>query len=550
MTNENHEPDWSLLPHDPIGFFGLDPAFDRGSLKRRYGQLIRRYKPEQHPTEFQQIRAAFENLEDWLRYRQAEEASAPPALQQPPQQNHGWTTVHSEPRLPEPALPEKIHSRLSREQPAALYRELAARSPKSADDYIALAVLSDVVSTGPGEQFADWIFRGIEEHRVSNSLHYLLQYYLRGPVPDDSLPDLLQRAARHVPEYYYFPQTERHWIKLLRTHGCACFRDTLAQCERLQLGKDIVNRVIFYVHILRHAIWEADAEWVQNTLSFVEEHFRYIPAGMDGEIDLLLELQKYAQVRSSFIERHPLRIEMDSVLRTFIAEGEAKGDPALRALQKKLLDKPQLLASAFPDPDEPTLGQFYSLWAWITLDAANRNVGPLERTPIDPAWNESGKNLSRLASMLLHWSPFGLLWKLKKEGMIALMVAGFFGIPILLTMTVVMIASAFPRNQQDQVIGAGSLVSITVGIFLAFRFWKYGMRTWVTPIDERNWPSCYRLLWQPQVVKFMQRTMLPVEDVMRLIITTSFINIRERLNQFIERDYALAFYALAQRFIA
>jgi hypothetical protein len=71
MSDATREPDWSRLPHDPAGFFGLGTGFDRRELKRSYNALLRRYKPEKFPQEFQRIRAAYEQLEASMRYGQA-----------------------------------------------------------------------------------------------------------------------------------------------------------------------------------------------------------------------------------------------------------------------------------------------------------------------------------------------------------------------------------------------------------------------------------------------------------------------------------------------
>lgn len=73
MTNdpareENSPPAWQLLPDDPVGFFGLQAGFDRKDLKRAYNTLLRRYKPDKFPQEFQKLRAAFEQLDGELRY--------------------------------------------------------------------------------------------------------------------------------------------------------------------------------------------------------------------------------------------------------------------------------------------------------------------------------------------------------------------------------------------------------------------------------------------------------------------------------------------------
>ena len=64
-------PRWELVSDDPVGFFGLPTGFDRKDLKRAYNALLRRYKPDKYPQEFQKLRAAFEQLDGELRYGQS-----------------------------------------------------------------------------------------------------------------------------------------------------------------------------------------------------------------------------------------------------------------------------------------------------------------------------------------------------------------------------------------------------------------------------------------------------------------------------------------------
>ena len=79
---EPSEPLWELLPHAPERFFGLSGDFDLRDLKRSYNRMIRQFKPEKFPEEFQRIRGAYESLSDALRYnvpaRPPVEPPAPP----------------------------------------------------------------------------------------------------------------------------------------------------------------------------------------------------------------------------------------------------------------------------------------------------------------------------------------------------------------------------------------------------------------------------------------------------------------------------------------
>ncbi|HVW00330.1 MAG TPA: J domain-containing protein, partial [Planctomycetaceae bacterium] len=136
------DPDWSLLPHDPEKFFGLDEFYDRRDLKRAYNQYLKRFKPEKHPEEFQRLRAAYEGLEQRLRYGAG---MSPPAVAIP---TGGWDLPVATPAAdapdrpgrprpataaPEPPQPREIpwHTRVQSESVETLAAELRERSGKS-----------------------------------------------------------------------------------------------------------------------------------------------------------------------------------------------------------------------------------------------------------------------------------------------------------------------------------------------------------------------------------------------------------------------------------
>ncbi len=81
MAEPPDEPRWDLLPHDPVRFFALADGFNRNDLKRAYNRLLRRFKPEKAPEEFQRIRAAFEELDENLRYHGGTTGSRTPVPQ-------------------------------------------------------------------------------------------------------------------------------------------------------------------------------------------------------------------------------------------------------------------------------------------------------------------------------------------------------------------------------------------------------------------------------------------------------------------------------------
>ena len=138
------EPQWHLLPDQPEQFFSLTGEYDVRDLKRSYNALIRRFKPEKFPEEFQRIRAAYERLNDALRYGETSQSntlppqtqfdwSAPPAPQQPahelpeeetllPPQGSSQEEPHSE-SAPLIEFPE-WYERVKQEPLPELYEEL------------------------------------------------------------------------------------------------------------------------------------------------------------------------------------------------------------------------------------------------------------------------------------------------------------------------------------------------------------------------------------------------------------------------------------------
>jgi len=65
--------DW---PNDPFELLSLQRSDDARTAKRAYYKLIRKYKPDRFPAEFQKIRAAYESVESWLSWQEQMPAEA------------------------------------------------------------------------------------------------------------------------------------------------------------------------------------------------------------------------------------------------------------------------------------------------------------------------------------------------------------------------------------------------------------------------------------------------------------------------------------------
>src|SRR5690349_15738491 len=56
-------------PADPYALLGVRPGDDARAIRKAYAALIRRFKPEQFPDQFQRIREAFERVQEMESWR-------------------------------------------------------------------------------------------------------------------------------------------------------------------------------------------------------------------------------------------------------------------------------------------------------------------------------------------------------------------------------------------------------------------------------------------------------------------------------------------------
>ena len=67
MTGLPEDP--SRWPNDPFELLNLERSVDARTAKRAYFKLIRRFKPDRFPVEFQKIREAYESVQGWLSWQ-------------------------------------------------------------------------------------------------------------------------------------------------------------------------------------------------------------------------------------------------------------------------------------------------------------------------------------------------------------------------------------------------------------------------------------------------------------------------------------------------
>ena len=376
-------PAWNLLPHQPQAFFELSDEFDRKALKRAYNRLLKKYKPEKHPAEFQKIRAAFEALDDQLRYGRkiaaasllqayewsdgaaATEASA--TTQANEANSRGAPSTNAAP----------LHERLKSESPAALYRELAEKPNKSPYDFFALALLSDPV-TKKSTTFVRWLLSGLKDHPQDLGLQSLLREYLQSRIPIKSLPSILNTLSQVIGSDQFYFLTERTWKRFIREAGFETFQQTLASCEANLKGFKNDHRVTFYMSILRPAIWLGDQRWVQNVFTYLENEADLNHPAIEAEFMFLDALRRHVSLRNVVLDGIPCRQAIDAEMYNYCCSPGTAADSQIIALQCQLAGNARQLLDAFPfqrnhDEELETSFNMYTVWKIIGDEVIDRN---------------------------------------------------------------------------------------------------------------------------------------------------------------------------------
>jgi hypothetical protein len=392
---EPSNPRWELLPHDPEPFFELSGEYDLRDLKRKYNRLIRRFKPEKFPDEFKRIRAAYESLSDALRYNLptrrvepsalsglAEEVAA--SLARTESDDPTLTESTHVSRAADPAEP--LHERIATVSPQDLYAELKAQlqHEQPPTRYFHLAVLSDVVvepgsAESDNESFLGWILAGIEQHPGDWGLTCLLREYLSQDLSTEEIAELLPRIVQVTPPDRFRYATERAWDFLLRNAPFEVFRGCFEQCAaRLDTSVDD-SQLIFYLHVLKPALWKADDDWLREIVATLEDYFHQLDSWAQDEYELIVSLVEYRAERDEFIKLGPCCQRIDRAMCDWCLLSESEGDFSVLDCHYFLSTRGHGLLDELTDPEAEFLHVVLP-WERIVEDVEDRLGEPLPPT--------------------------------------------------------------------------------------------------------------------------------------------------------------------------
>ncbi|MEZ6057216.1 MAG: J domain-containing protein [Planctomycetaceae bacterium] len=576
-------PQWQLLPSHPQKFFGLNDQFDRKDLKRSYNLFIKQFKPEKHPAEFQRIREAYEQLDNQLRYGAPPpsvfDASSPYQWSVPevvePEAKPTWgesqpveeadvfevvadvdvgeigtpaEAVPDQQRVPTPPRRKPLHERVLEEPIADLYNEFKAIERKQPYHYFALAVLSDGISPNDPQRFLKWVLAGVKQHPRDPALQQMLAAFTRGPIPAADIPRLLRSISQVVQDDRYFSLTESLWDRLLKEVPFAEFRKQLEACEANLSDFRLTQKLVFYIHLLKPALWVADADWTAAAFDLVEGNERDVPNSLEGDVEFLYLLRDYVQDRNGFLQMHPFRRVVDQTLRTCCESDEVGAERAFIACQVRMASSGQDLLDAFPLwDDSPGIDSFTILWHWLQREyfesaaSMDDEEGPRKRRGARSILGEIEDRTDRTSTGRL-WNLTAYLYPYIRFSLYPLLYCVIY-FPLLWMF-------GTPSGGTGWMVILSLVIAGGGGFALNSIFASDLWGNWCFRMAKR----CYNTVWRTHLLNVFSSTFVPYPTLLDRMDNFNDaegqFSYRVWVVAFASRDSALRMYSYAQRYIA
>lgn len=230
-----------------------------------------------------------------------------------------------------------------------------------------------------GETFADWIIAGLEQYEYDWGLTQLLREYLDELHSLDELASLLQKAVAVLPAERFQYVTERAWDRLLREAAFDDFRSCLQRCGDV-LGRAVDHsQLVFYVHILKFALWKADPDFLTEILDTLEDHYHELDGWAQEEFETLGLFLEYKQRREEFIALGPCAQRIDQAIRDWCLLEESVGDARVLDCQYLLNLRSRRLLEEFANL-ETDFSYMLLPWEYVVSDVMDRleEVEPTE----------------------------------------------------------------------------------------------------------------------------------------------------------------------------
>ncbi|MFN0058770.1 MAG: hypothetical protein ACKVX7_09975 [Planctomycetota bacterium] len=552
------EPDWSFLPDHPDRFFGIDAGSSREDLKRRYGALIRRYKPERFPEEFKRIRSAYEQVDAWLcgvgeeraeseRRAQWDEslATARPA--------HGADAVAHNDIDGADSLPSTLTEwRAALAAPdcdlSAFRRRLADTRRKSPLHYYVLAVLADLDPDSEDNAFYTRILDGLREFPTEPGLLRVLYAELEQESPQYWDGKVHAALADVLPADAYYSVAGDGLLAILRTSGFEAFRQQLAESDRRLRGDGLFPRAALLMRALRESMLTADLEWLRAQMALMEEKLPRLGPHFEHSYDVLQFLLRYRIARSQFLSSHghPLRHRIDVAIRHYCEGPVETAHHELLCVYSEMFAAPEELAAAFPVSALADVEAVYAvLQFFVELHAPRVPDGEAQlNAPLAPLAIRFWLGHIEQRTDNRRWLAF------KKS---------LNGFRVLCAMAIVYLAPPalsvgvatvyFGKLSADRELAIFVGVLFGWGLLVRYRLARVTFAPYAQRL-ARSWSlRAYERVWRAEVFKFLKWSRIPVWRVEQCIaeVQDDTLNQEGWLHECMIRDYAISFYSLAAR---
>lgn len=554
---------WDFLPHRPLEFFGLSPTFDRKDLKRAYGRLIRQYKPESHPAEFQRIRAAYEDLDRTLRYRDSDNPSgtdssmwstsgAFPRSDRPHPQS-SWSRADSGSRDRSPGeRPSDVFDPLAvaAREPAKAYESLAKQSHRTPQEYFVLAVLSDVVEPDPQRvKFLAWLLWGLKQWPSDPGLIALVSQYFADDLPQSKIGNVLLETAQTLKHPVFYRVTEGLWSRYLKDHSFADFHRLLTRCESNVPQHDVRQRDVFYLYLMKQAIWDAPAQWTNEQLQLLEQDATRWDSEMHAMLEFLLELAEYLHKRRD-LQSSPIGPVLDSLLRAYCSGDHLTHITEIIQHAGQLATQSHAIRSSFPIDNSEADMSILMLVMHVYSDLG------IVAQPVEHEGDNLARNQQAVAAANDLRNTYS--WA---QSMIQAHSIGFRWLPMLAGAALIVLAPcivlsvAMPNILTKSSIPIWS-IAITVIVWI-FVFCRWIYPRWLHPLRElvaqRWFNKYYERAWRERVFRYIQSVGEPIHvSIERMVQNVYEPGEREwirAIGQWARSDVGLIILTQSQRFL-
>ena len=505
------EPDWTALPENPWRFFGLPADFDRIGLRRKYSALIRRFKPEKYPDEFQRIRAAFEDIDQQLRVSQRQ-----------PQHPRPVPSFHN------PSDADRSDTQQPLESTDAKPPERPTRCPIVA----------------------------------------------RSSETPEQLAESLRGLAHHLRNDHFYAEAWPLWEELTAVEPFERWQPLLAELSEIvdidDYDQPPVEKVEFFIRFLRRALWIAPDDWLFEAFNFLDDNADLVRE--PSEHEFLLQLDAYHEDRADFLDGTRGRQIIDKAIHDYCWKSAGNADEAFRRHQAEIAAHPEWLRESFPVGNDD-MESHWRMWVWISQQVAenlrlDNSTSATSRHSISKVFDRLAE-VTRASKHFREWRRFDAWNKagMNASGIIVTGLCGLGGFVVSAGACLVIyeILRFFGFNS-ELVMQFPFVVAAGVAIY-SYRRVKRTLRAESpTPIDsyERRREyhlgrKCYDELWAPLLLDFVRTTRIPFGQLVELLTREAENNRAASLDQgnpfvrwvhhFTASDYALACFSISLPFV-